>query len=339
MSAITINGFKREPIDEGIMTIKRMTLFSVLAFMAAFMLTAGAAIAEEKKAAHEGKSADQVAKELSNPAGSLASLFFSLEYYTYKGDLPDADDQDGFTFAFQPVLPFPVGDKGRRIIFRPLVPVPINQPVFDNEIGRGKPIKVYGGTHTTYVVPGIGEFEDGDVNLGDITFDLVYAGTDMVDKHNGYLWGIGAAGTFPTATDDDFAGDQWRLGPEIFAGVIRKWITFGAVLNHQWNVAGSNDDYHSVTAGQYFYAIGLGNGWQIASGPTFSYDWQADSDQAWTLPVGIGIAKTVKIGTTPTKFQLQLQYFVEQPDAFGPEWLLKFTVTPVVKNVFASWFR
>ena len=29
----------------------------------------------------------------------------------------------------------------------------------------------------------------------------------------------------------------------------------------------------------------------------------------------------------------------EQPDAFGPEWLLKFTVTPVVKNVFASWFR
>jgi hypothetical protein len=39
------------------------------------------------------------------------------------------------------------------------------------------------------------------------------------------------------------------------------------------------------------------------------------------------------------KFQLQLQYFVEQPDAFGPEWLLKFSVTPVVRNVFASWLR
>ena len=269
-------------------------------------------------AGEPAKSADAIAKELSNPAGSLASLNFNLQYQTFKGDLPGAGDQDSWSLIFQPTLPFPVGNKGRRVIFRPAVPVLFDQPIFNAETL---------------------DFDRADAALGDITFDLVYAGTDMVDKHNGYLWGIGAAGTFPTATDDDFAGDQWRLGPEIFAGVIRKWITFGAVLNHQWNVAGSNDDYHSVTAGQYFYAIGLGNGWQIASGPTFSYDWQADSDQAWTLPVGIGIAKTVKIGTTPTKFQLQLQYFVKQPDAFGPEWLLKFTVTPVVKNVFASWFR
>jgi hypothetical protein len=28
-------------------------------------------------------------------------------------------------------------------------------------------------------------------------------------------------GTFPTATDDDLGGDQWRLGPEVFFGVIR----------------------------------------------------------------------------------------------------------------------
>ena len=269
-------------------------------------------------AQHEGKSSDEVAKELSNPAGALSSLFTSLEYTTYKGDLPDADDQDSWTFTFQPVLPFPVGDKGRRIIFRPLVPVPFNQPVFDLDQG---------------------DFDSADVNLGDISFDLVYAGTDMKNKHEGFLWGIGTAGTLPTATDDDLGGDQWRLGPEVFGGVIRKWGTLGAVVNHQWNVAGSNDDYHSVTAGQYFYAIGLGNGWQIASGPNFHYDWQADSDQAWTLPVGIGIAKTAKIDTTPTKFQLQLQYFVEQPDAFGPEWLLKFSVTPVVRNVFASWLR
>jgi hypothetical protein len=292
-------------------------------------LVPGAVLAE-----HEGKSADEVAKELSNPAGALASLVTSLEYTTYKGDLPDADDQDGWSFAFQPVLPFPVGDKGRRIIFRPLVPVPINQPVFDNELGVGKPIRVHSGSHTTYVIPGIGEFEDGDINLGDISFDLVYAGTDMKNKHKGFLWGIGAAGTLPTATDDAFGGDQWRLGPEVFGGVIRKWGTLGAVVNHQWDVGGSNNDAHSVTAGQYFYAIGMGNGWQIASGPNFSYDWKADSDQALTLPVGLGLAKTVKFGATPVKFQAQVQYFVEQPDAFGPEWLLKFTVTPVIKNPF-----
>jgi len=264
------------------------------------------------------KSADEIAKELSNPAGALASLFTSLEYTTYKGDLPDADDQDSWAFSFQPVLPFPVGDKGRRIIFRPLIGLPFNQPVFD--IKKGK-------------------FDDADPNLKDITFDLVYAGTEMKDKHNGYLWGIGMAGTLPTATDDDLGGDQWRAGPEIFAGIIRKWITIGVVLNHQWDIGGSNDETHSVTAGQYFYAIGMGDGWQIASGPNFSYDWEADSDQAWTLPVGIGLAKTTDIGNTHVKFQGQVQYFVEQPDAFGPEWLLKFTATPVVSNPFVKLFK
>jgi hypothetical protein len=89
-----------------------------------------------------------------------------------------------------------------------------------------------------------------------------------------------------------------------------------------------------VTAGQYFYAVGLGKGWQIAAGPNFSYDWLADSDQALTLPLGIGMAKTVKFGATPVKFEAQVQYFAKQPDAFGPEWLLKFSVIPVIKNPF-----
>ena len=64
------------------------------------------------------------------------------------------------------------------------------------------------------------------------------------------------------------------------------------------------------------------------------YDWQADSDEAWTVPIGIGLAKTTKIGKIPWKFQLQLQKFVAKPDSFGPDWLIKFTITPVIKNPF-----
>jgi hypothetical protein len=316
--------------------MKNSIMLKVSACHLLLLVGAGTLLAAER-------SADQVAKELSNPAGSLASLFTSFEYTLYKGDLPDADDQDGWGFSFQPVLPFPVGDKGRNITFRPLVPVPINKPVFDTGVGEGKPIKVHDGHHTTYVVPGIGEFEDGDLSLGDISFDLVYAGNEMTDEHSGFLWGVGAAGTLPTATDDDFAGDQWRLGPEVFGGVLRKWGAAGLVLNHQWDVAGSGNDGkgapHSVTAGQYFYAIGLGKGWQIASGPNFAYDWKADSDQAWTFPIGTGIAKTTGVGKTKVKFQVQVQYFLEQPDVFGPEWLFKFTATPVIANPFVKLYR
>jgi hypothetical protein len=305
-------------------------IWTTWAFALALALSATAAFAQ-----HEGKSADEVAKELSNPAGALASLVNNIEYSRYKGDLPGADDQDGWSYSFQPVLPFPVGDEGRRIIFRPLFPVPLNQPVFNNQRGLGNPIIVESGSLSTTVTPGIGKFERSDVNLGDISFDLVYAGTEMQTKHDGFLWGVGAAGTLPTATDAALGGSQWRLGPEVFGGLVRKWGTMGLLVSHQWNLAGSNDQAHSVTGGQYFYAIGLGKGWQIASGPNFAYNWLADSDQALTLPVGIGVAKTTKFGSTPVKFQVQVQYFVEQPDAFGPEWLLKFSMTPVIKNLFA----
>ena len=69
----------------------------------------------------------------------------------------------------------------------------------------------------------------------------------------------------------------------------------------------------STTAAQYFYAIGLGRGWQLASGPVVVYDWKADSDDALTFPLGLGVAKTAHIGSMTWKFELQAQYFAEQP--------------------------
>ena len=287
---------------------KYVFLITGMAVSLTFMVGSVSALAAEK-------SADEIAKELANPAGSLASLIFNLQYLEYTGDLPKSDDQESWTVTFQPVLPFPVGDKGRRIIFRPLFSLPFDQPIFD-------PVK--------------GKFDSADLNLADTTFDLVYAGTEMKTKKEGYLWGIGLAGTLPTATDDEIAGDQWRFGPEFFGGIIREWGIVGALVANQWRVGGSNDDDYSVMTAQYFYAYGLGGGWQIASSPVLSYDWEADSDDAWTVPIGVGLAKTTQFGKQPWKFQFQVQKYLVQPDLFGPDWLVKFTVTPVVKNPFLA---
>ena len=97
---------------------------------------------------------------------------------------------------------------------------------------------------------------------------------------------------------------------------------------------GSNDEPFSTTTIQYFYGIGLGNGWQILSGPVITYDWKADSDEAWTVPLGFGVARTTKLSGETWKFQGQVEYYVEQPDSFGPDWLLKFTISPVIQNPF-----
>jgi hypothetical protein len=191
--------------------------------------------------------------------------------------------------------------------------MPFDQPVFD-------PYKA--------------DFDDADIALADTTFDLVYAGTTMRTKTDGFLWGVGLAGTLPTATDSDLQGDQWRFGPEAFGGIIKKWGLIGALVSHQWDTGGSNDVSYSTTAMQYFYAYSLGGGWQISASPVASYDWKADGDEALTLPIGFGVAKTTMIGEQPWKFQFQVHKFVVQPDAFGPDWLVKLTVTPVIKNPF-----
>lgn len=36
---------------------------------------------------------------------------------------------------------------------------------------------------------------------------------------------------------------------------------------------------------------------------------------------------------------MEINYYVEQPDAFGPKWFVGFNVAPVVENVLARLFH
>ena len=89
-----------------------------------------------------------------------------------------------------------------------------------------------------------------------------------------------------------------------------------------WDYSG--DDDVSATEGQYLYAFKLpqlGPGWQLAASPTWSYNNEADdSDDKWTIPLGVGLAKTTKLGDRFWKFQVQYWYYAESPDTFGEDW-------------------
>ena len=52
--------------------------------------------------AEEKMTADEIAKELSNPTTPLASLNTSLVYSKFKGDLPNASDQDSWRLESNP---------------------------------------------------------------------------------------------------------------------------------------------------------------------------------------------------------------------------------------------
>jgi len=84
---------------------------------------------------------------------------------------------------------------------------------------------------------------------------------------------------------------------------------------------------------QYFWFYNLPNLWQIGASPNITANWEADSDNRWTVPLGIGINKTVKIGRLEVRFGLELRQTVIQPDIYGMDWNLRLVVIPVIPNL------
>lgn len=275
--------------------IQTTTLLFAVVFCAAVLVPTVAA----------EKSAEEVAAELSNPTSALGSMASNIDFQGFDGDLPGADGQNGFTFLFQPSLPFPQSN-GYNLLVRPAIPLVFQAPVPQ---------------------PG-GGFANEGFDLGNIGFDVAYGTT----YDSGLLFLFGVAGEIPTNTDDAVGADQWRLGPEIAVGAVKKWGLVGTLISHKWDVAGDDEPHTSITGGQYFYAIPLPKAWQIAASPTWSYNGNASSGNKLTLPLGIGISKTtVTSKGMPLKFAMQYWHYLESPDAFGPDWQLRFNFTPVIK--------
>ena len=141
----------------------------------------------------------------------------------------------------------------------------------------------------------------------------------------------GLAGTLPTATENSLGLNQWQLGPEAAVAMVRPWGVLGVLVSHQWDVAGEDDYDTSITGGQYFYTFNIKDGRQINGAPTFSYNHEASNGNEWTLPLAIGVAKTTIIDGRPWKFGVQYWHYVKTPDDFGPDFQIRFTISPVVK--------
>ncbi len=249
-------------------------------------------------------SAEEIAAQLSNPNNSLGTMSVQFDYIAFDGDLPGAGSQSGLRATFQPSLPYPLSET-TNLFVRPAIPIIISQDI----------------------PSAAGGFESKGVDLGDITFDASVA--------KGFPSGVvvigGVTGTLPTATDDALGLDQWLLGPELAIAKVQKWGVFGLLVTHQWDIAGEDDFSTSITAGQYFYAINLRDGWQIFGAPTFSYNHKADSNNNFTFPLAIGVSKTTIINGRPWKFGVQYWHYLESPDLFGQDWQIRFSVSPVVK--------
>jgi len=280
----------------------KATCFSRYLLPGVLLLTGMTAQAQDKE-----KTADEIAMELANPNTPLATLNFKLQFRQFEGDLADADNQDGTTLVFQPSLPFPL-DNGDLLLFRPAIPFVSSQPVFN------------------------GTDFDSESGIGDIVFDLAYA----PKNDSGLLIAYGVVASLPTATEDALGSDRYTLGPEYLIGKITPKYVIGAFPNHQWDIGGSGDRSISLTSVQLFGTIIPGGGWNYGANPIITYDWE--TEQA-TIPLNFNFGKTVIWGGSPWKMSMEMNYYIEQADEFGPEWMVGFNVSPVVKNGLVNWFK
>ena len=61
--------------------------------------------------------------------------------------------------------------------------------------------------------------------------------------------------------------------------------------------------------------------------------------QAWTIPLNLSFGKTVILSGRPWKLSAEINYFVEQPDAFGPRWFFGVSLAPVIENPLSKLFQ
>jgi hypothetical protein len=157
------------------------------------------------------------------------------------------DDRTQNILNVQPVYPVSLGDDW-TLITRTILPV-MSQPLAD------------------------GDRENG---LGDTTFTGFFS-----PKDSGKLtWGVGPVVLIPTSTDDSLGNGDWGGGlSAVFLGMPGNWVV-GSLFSNVWA-----EDLNLFTW-QYFinYNIPNGNGFYLTSAPIMTANWDADSDDRWTIP-------------------------------------------------------
>jgi hypothetical protein len=82
---------------------------------------------------------------------------------------------------------------------------------------------------------------------------------------------------------------------------------------------------NALTA-QYFINYNMTGGWYLSTAPTITANWEADSDNTWTVPYGGGVGRVFKIGKQPVKMSGALYYSAIKPDD-ASDWDLQFALT------------
>jgi hypothetical protein len=233
----------------------------------------------------------ELAKKTQNPVADLISVPFQNNINFGVG--PDDDVQ--YILNIQPVIPFRLTEDW-NLISRTIVPL-MYQPE---------------------LAPGVGDV----FGLGDIQQSLFLSPA----KPGQLIWGVGPIFQFPTATDDSLGQGKWGIGPTAVALTVQGPWVLGTLINNVWSFAGDGDrrDVNQMLL-QPFVNYNLPHAWYVVSAPIITADWEAKGGDRWTVPLGAGVGKIVRLGKLPVNAQLSAYYNVVRPDN-AAEWQLRIQI-------------
>ncbi|MBW2162127.1 MAG: hypothetical protein JRH14_19550 [Deltaproteobacteria bacterium] len=244
-------------------------------------------------------SKSSLASKLANPSAPVMALQSFLDVKQNGGSASGAH-RASFQYEFQPAIPFPT--KRGNVIFRPAIPIQFGEP-YVNAAGT----------------------IDTAVAFGNISLDTLYGKT----LKDGLMIMGGFNTLFPSNSKPELRAD-WAIGPEAVLGYAspKTGNVFGMLGQFTWSLP-TRAEGQSVAL-QYFYAVNVGDGWQIAAQPVMTYSRES---KVLRFPLGIGLVKVAALGhkNFPVKLGVQVWAYTPPPDASGPEWTIRFTIAPVVK--------
>ena len=263
----------------------------------------------------------EIGAKLADPTANVWALQFNIQGPTfYDGDLNTGSPEVGGNVIFQPVLPFPLygtGENQWKMLTRPIIPIIFSQPIPS------------GGVDDFNHVGGLGDIE---IPL------LLTPPTEMLGH---WIFGAGPAFEFPSATNSTLGANQYSIGPAVVVGYKTKKWTAVLFPNYFFGV-GSQSDRSATTPTTsklsllYGFTYNLAHAWQVGFNPTISYNDNESSGNKWDVPVGLFVAKMIKLGRVPFKIQAGLEYSVVSSNAFGKRANFRFVLTPVIPGLVTN---
>jgi len=113
------------------------------------------------------------------------------------------------------------------------------------------------------------------------------------------------------------------------------WVN-GVLINNVWSFAGSDTrgDVNQLLI-QPFVNYNLPDGWYLVSAPIITANWEAESGNRWTIPIGMGAGKVFRLGGLPLNCSAQGYYNLDKP-VTGGDWTLRLQVQILLPKAMFS---